>query len=86
MQDPVKVVVDDRTFEVDRLTQERWPDDFPLAETKAGKPTAAAKRAKPVETLEGVVAQTTKTAADLTASGATATGKTADTATQEGAD
>jgi len=84
MQDPVKVVANDVVFEVDRATHERWPDDFPLAETKTGKPTAAAKRAKPAE-VTSVEPVTTKTAADLSA-GATDSGESAGDANQEGAD
>jgi hypothetical protein len=84
MKDPVSVVANDVVFEVDRATHERWPDDFPLAETKTGKPTAAAKRAKPAE-VTTLAPVTTKTAAELSA-GPTDSGEPAGDANQKGAD
>ena len=75
----VEVVVDGRTFEIDEATQKRWPADYPLAVTKAGKPTAAAKRAKPAPTPAEPAAHTTKTADDLKAAGASPAGNGTDT-------
>jgi len=85
MQDPVKVVANGVTFEVDRVTHERWPDDFPLAETQAGRPTAAARRAKPAE-VTSLAPVTTQTADTLAASGSTDSGGSAGDSNQEGAD
>lgn len=84
MQDPVTVVANGVTFDVDRATHERWPDDYPLAETKTGKPTAAAKRARPAE-VTTLAPVTTKTAAELSA-GPTDSGEPAGDANQKGAD
>ncbi|MDY0891880.1 hypothetical protein [Frigoribacterium sp. CFBP9030] len=76
----VEVVVDGRTFTVDEATQKRWPDDYPLAKTKAGKPTAAAKRAQPnTPELPPTAADTTLTADDLLAAGTTDAGPGDDT-------
>ena len=70
MVQKVEVVADGHTFEVPDQTQKRWPKDFPLAQTKAGRPTAAARRAaeaKPAPKATPAVADTTKTAGDLLA-------------------
>ena len=74
MAEKVEVVVDDRTFEIPKITQERWPDDYPLATTKGGKPTAAAKRAKKVVIEKAPTTDTTLTADDLKAAGSTDAG------------
>ena len=79
----VEVVVDGRTFTVDEATQKRWPSDYPLAQTKAGKPTAAARRATTsAPKLPPSAADTTLTADDLLAAGTTDAG-TGDDTTKE---
>ena len=75
----VEVVVDGRTFEIDEATHKRWPADYPLATTKGGKPTAAAKRAKPATVPAEPAAHPTKTADDLKAAGGSPAGNGTDT-------
>lgn len=79
MAEKVEVVVNDRTFEIPKVTQERWPDDYPLATTKSGKPSAAAKRAQRIVLEKAPTAATTLTADDLKAAGSTDAGDGATT-------
>ena len=85
MAPSVQVVANDQIFDVPESVHNRWPEDYPLASTTKGKPTAAARRAKKPE-LPPLPAPTTKTAADLLAGDPNSDGEPAGDTTQKGAD
>lgn len=74
---------DERIVSIPRVTAERWPEKYPLAETEAGNPTAAARRAagesdapeaKPTPKRTRSKKTDAKTPAELPGAGTTTTG------------